>query len=422
LKEEHQRFLDARYEKNRAIIMKIAVVTTIFPIRPEEAGAPRVYCLARELCKRHDISLILCPLGAKKVDPSAGKSLGDIFTDFLMLPGPPKPPTLGKWRHRLHNAPSQVWEYRCPSFVHHTRKKIHEFLKQRKISVLWCDGLGAVQFVPEHFPAVIDLCDSLTLLYERQYAAAGSLKERLNLFLAARSYRRYEREIGQRFPHIVLISERDAEAFCRLTPASRPSIIPIGVDTDYFSPLHFPRENRSGAIFFGVLSYPPNRDAAHFLIQDILPLLRKRRPDIPINIVGKSPEKPLLDEAHGAGVRVYPDVPDIRPYLADAAIFICPLRFGAGIKNKILSAIAMNLPIVATSLAVEGIGLTDGVDCLLGDTREKLAEDILNLLDHPEKSADLAKNARRLLQAKFSWSHCAAAAEAALLKCAAHPN
>lgn len=393
--------------------MRILVVSNSLPIPPDEAGSPRPFCLARELAKSHQLHLLLCPLEKNNSSDSVSTKVRSVFKSVEILSSPPQPTALGKWSHRLTNSPSLSWEQRNPQFVLTQREVIRSAFRQLDCDAIWCDGIGAAQFLAADLPVVLDVCDSMSLICQRRAGLATSVREKFQLTWDANSYRRYEKSLAQRFPDLVFISEHDARASGAHSTTSKNTIIENGIDLDYFSSDFSldtlasgssEKKARKRLIFFGVLDYPPNEDAALFILQEILPRVREKDPDVELILVGKNPPSALALLAEQAEVKLHPNVPDIRPYLASAAIFLCPLRYGAGLKNKILSAIAMDIPVVATALAIEGINIQPGSDCLIGNSAEELAERIVQLLADPNLGQQLSASARKIFDRQYSWS------------------
>jgi hypothetical protein len=172
--------------------------------------------------------------------------------------------------------------------------------------------------------------------------------------------RRVEQRLIADAAHLVFASARDRDV---LVPAAhgarcRTAIVPNGVDTEFWArsaPLL-----GDAIVFTGVMRYPPNEDAAVHLITDVLPLVRQQEPGVPCLVVGRDPTPRLLEVARRASVTVTGYVDDVRPWLERAAVFAAPLRQGAGIQNKVLEAMAMGVPVVASPLAADGVRTQSG--------------------------------------------------------------
>jgi glycosyltransferase involved in cell wall biosynthesis len=200
------------------------------------------------------------------------------------------------------------------------------------------------------------------------------------------------------------VSERDRDELLSLNPALPVTVIPNGVDVYHFRRARAKRRARA-LLFVGNYEYTPNVDAALRLASEILPQVQKRLPDVKLWLVGNAPPPELL-ALSGESVKVTGRVPDVRPYLARAAAFVCPLRLGAGIKNKILEALAIGCPVIATPMSVDGIGVRDGDSALIADGNA-LIDAIVRLFNDANLPQRLADNGRVLIEQQYSWNHVA---------------
>jgi sugar transferase (PEP-CTERM/EpsH1 system associated) len=218
----------------------------------------------------------------------------------------------------------------------------------------------------------------------------------------------FERRAARSFDHSLFVSEDELLHFRALAPESvgRTSFVSNGVDFRYFSPLRqFDDPFPAGApriVFTGAMDYRPNIDAVSWFARDIMPLLRDRGPPPSFWIVGANPAEEVRRLAALAGTHVTGRVPDTRPYLAHADVVVAPLRIARGIQNKILEAMAMGRPVVATPQAFQGIRAEPGHELLIADDAPSLARCVAEVLDgcHPT----LGRDARRAVETRYDWS------------------
>lgn len=206
--------------------------------------------------------------------------------------------------------------------------------------------LGALDRVP----VLADVCDATSIRRRSEIALASGFGKSAPIGAWA-SVRWVERQIERRAAHATFASERDRDA---LRWAGPSSIVPNGIDHAYW--------HRSSAtlgcnsvVFAGKLDYPPNEDAALWLTTSIMPLVRQTIPDAELTLVGRAPTTRLYEAARRHGAVVTGEVPDVRPYLDDASVFAAPLRAASGIQNKVLDALSMAVPVVATPPAAGGL-------------------------------------------------------------------
>jgi len=182
-------------------------------------------------------------------------------------------------------------------------------------------------------------------------------------------------------------------------------VIPNGIDVEYFQLQNVAREP-ARLLFTGNYEYAPNVDAALRLAYDVLPEVRKVIPFVRLWLVGNAPP-PELQALASDTITVTGRVPDVRPYLAQATAFVSPLRLGAGIKNKILEALAMGLPVVATPLSVDGIGVQHGDSALIVDEHH-MANEVIRLLQDADLKRKLSESGHVLIEERYRWTHVAA--------------
>jgi sugar transferase (PEP-CTERM/EpsH1 system associated) len=218
----------------------------------------------------------------------------------------------------------------------------------------------------------------------------------------------FERLAARRFDHSLFVSEDELRHFQALAPesAARTSFVSNGVDFRYFSPAHAfgdPFPGRAPRIVFtGAMDYRPNIDAVSWFARDVMPLLQGRSPAPDFWIVGSNPAEEVRRLAGLAGIHVTGRVADTRPYLAHADAVVAPLRIARGIQNKILEAMAMGRPVVATPQAFQGIRAEPGRELLIAEDAPSLARCIAEVFDglHPA----LGRNAQAAVETRYDWS------------------
>jgi sugar transferase (PEP-CTERM/EpsH1 system associated) len=238
------------------------------------------------------------------------------------------------------------------------------------------------------------------------YDSRGLLRQAY--FLEASRLRAFEAQIGRMVDHVLFVSDVEADLFQSFCPEARNvRVIPNGVDTEYFKPSATPPCARLPTVLFtGALDYKPNIDAVLYFTREVLPFVRREFPNARLLAVGHRPAGRLLREAarHGGALQIAGSVPDIRPYFHEARVYAAPLRLGRGVQNKILEAMAMRVPVVASPLAVAGLDVEAGRHVLLAETAEHFAAAVLALLRDPARGCCLADAAGRLLETRHKWA------------------
>lgn len=259
-------------------------------------------------------------------------------------------------------------------------------------------------------PIVFDSVDSITLLFEHVLQAGPTWRSRLLAQLDLARTRRYESRFLERFQRVLVTSPRDKEALAKLTttPALRPHLIvlPNGVDLDYFQPMAVPREPAT-LVFSGKMSYHANVAAALDLARQVMPRVWEKLPETRLVIVGKDPAPALLALTVDPRITVTGTVPDIRPYLAQATVAISPIRYGVGIQNKVLEAMAMATPVVSTPQAVSALQVQAGHEVLVAETPETMAQAAVTLLTNESLRQGIGQAGRRYVEIHHDWNKAA---------------
>ena len=290
----------------------------------------------------------------------------------------------------------------CPPLWH----AVADSLARNEYDLVHCfGGVSVYEYAPlfAHLPRLITPYESHTL-FLRSAARQGDLSARLRLPIA----RRFERFMFTPYDRAVVISDVDAAMLRGLNPALNVSVIPNGIDLAQFPVSHAEREPCT-LVFVGNYAYAPNQDAARLLAERILPAVQAQIRSARLRLVGANPPDWLRGMANDC-IEVTGRVPDVAPYLARASAFVCPLRVGAGLKNKLLEALAMGAPVVSTPLSVDGIAVADGESALIADV-ENMADAVIRLLRDESLRRRLSRQGRALIESRYTWTRTADAYE-----------
>lgn len=219
----------------------------------------------------------------------------------------------------------------------------------------------------------------------------------------------FERQVAQRATHSFFVTENETALFLSRAPecAGRVEAMSNGVDADFFSPQHeFASPYAEGdlpLVFTGAMDYWPNIDAVTWFAGEVLPALRVRWPQLRFFIVGRSPT-PAVQALASECVVVTGTVDDVRPYLRHAAVVVAPLRLARGIQNKVLEAMSMGRPVVASRECGEPIDAVEARDFMMAGTVAEYLERIETLLRSPERAAAMGQAARQRVVERYSWA------------------
>ncbi len=217
----------------------------------------------------------------------------------------------------------------------------------------------------------------------------------------------FEREVAMRAEAVLFVSPDEAALFRERTGAGNVHSVSNGIDLGYYSPKAdfepLVREDGPLLVFTGQMDYRPNIEAVCGFVDTVLPLVLQDRPEAKFAIVGRKPVPAVRKLADRPGVIVTGAVPDVRRWLAAADIAVAPLGIARGIQNKVLEAMAMGRPVVASAAAFQGINAVPGRDLIVTDRPESQAWHILDLLAHPADAAEIGAAARRRMEIRYRW-------------------
>lgn len=309
--------------------------------------------------------------------------------------------------------PTPLWAAYCRSPA--LARVLRRLIGTQMFDVAHVEHLRAAHFarvLAGRLPLVFDAVDCLTDLQRQMRLAPGrGLPARLVSWEEECKMRRYEPRTATLFHQTLITSAHDADALQTLAQAARLpslplSVIPNGVDLDYFQSPVRPADLPRSVVFSGKMSYAANHDAALYFVREIWPRIRQACPDATLTLAGSGPHADLraLSASPHPGIHVTGHVPDLRPFLAQASVAVCPLRIGVGIQNKALEAMAMGLPVVATPLAARALPPdAPGRVLCTAQTPADFAAAVIDLLDHPASARQMGLAARAYVEAHHDW-------------------
>ncbi len=267
-------------------------------------------------------------------------------------------------------------------------------------------------------PALLDAVDSISLLFERTLRRGSALSSRIRALIDLARTRHYEAAYPHRFTAITVTSPEDRWAIETLQRAlSQPggcpiTVIPNGVDLSYFQPAPAVARQPNTLIFTGKMSYHANEAAARYLIETIMPLVWARRADVAVTLAGAEPGPHLRAYARDPRVTVTGAVPDLRPYLAQAAIAVAPIRYGVGVQNKVLEAMATATPVITTRQSTVALEVEPGRDLIVADDPAAFANAIITLLADRQQRQRIGAAGRAYVEQHHNWQQSARRLEA----------
>ena len=392
--------------------MRVLFLVTRFPVPPWRGDQVRAYHQIQQLARRHDITLAaLCAVPPTATMRAAVEAWGVRIAVVPLR-------TVGRMSALANvligdRRPLQTLWYEQPA----AHRAVDQLLAVGRFDLVHAQLVRTAAYLPRGAspPVVLDFVDALSANMARRAAHSRGPIGWVSS-LEARRLLRYERELLDRVAAAVVVAREDAD----LIAPGRVAVVPNGVDAERF-PFAAGHRERPRIVFGGNLGYFPNIDAATWLACDIFPLIRAAVPSAELRLVGARPSRAVRLLGNLPGVTVAGDVPSMGDELASARVALLPMRAGTGLQNKVLEALAVGTPVVATSRAIAALAVQPGEHVLVESSAAGLARAATTLLSDPEAGSALAVAGRRLIDTHYLWPTAADALEAVWLQAAGQP-
>lgn len=382
--------------------MRLLVVLSRVPYPLEKGDKLRAYHLITRLARRHEVYLFC--LSDQRIAEAHLAHLRRYVAHLEVV-------HLPVWRILLRLAmavPGRL-PFQVAYFQHaFAQRAMDRAIAAFKPEHILCQLVRTTEYVRDRhdIPKTLDYMDTLSKGMERRTENAPFWSRPL-LRAETRRLIAYENLMLDLFDRQVIISAQDRDLLYH--PArDGVAVIPNGVDTEFFRPRE--AEKTHDLVFTGNMNYPPNIDSVRYLVHQVLPLVRARRPGTSLLISGVDPSAGVRELARNdALITVSGRVPDIRTAYASARVFAAPMQIGTGLQNKLLEAMAMGMPCVTSALANNAVGAVPNESILIGSAPEDYAGHILRLLEDPSEHRRIADNGHRFVREHFSWEQSAEA-------------
>lgn len=300
------------------------------------------------------------------------------------------------------------------------QETVNRLVKEDDFQFIHADQLTMVQFAlrgasafPDKKPKVIfDAHNAVWTIVERMKDNARFFLKPV-LAVEARRVKQYEGELLRTVDHVLAVTDIDRNLLEEALHFSKPNrggrvssitVVPIAVDTEKLQPVRR-RAGSKNIVTLGTLHYPPNADGIRWFFNEVFPLVQKRVPDATLTIIGKNPPQDFLElaERNPGTIKVTGYVDDLVPYLEESALMVVPVRAGGGMRVRILEAFAYAMPVVTTTVGLEGIHGTPDHNVIVADTPADFANRTAELLENASLQEKLAANGRELATKKYDW-------------------
>ncbi len=383
--------------------MKILYVSPFTPHPAAGGSALHTFYKLKALAKRHQVMVCTYYDQNQNYDTALLEDLG-VQTHLVPLFNGAPSSTIAKLTGLLTPIPYTVQSFQSSGL----KKQVQTLNVNWQPDVIHCGSLH-MAWVPEVIdwqrPSILDQRNVEYTRRQNQTTNPSYLSKKHQLLQAWESLRlkRYERQICLKYTHVTTVTVQDRDSLLELT--HNKAIVthtPPGVDLEQYPPVQndhcLPR-----LVFAGTMSYQPNEDAMLYFCSEILPRIVQAVPDVTLTIVGRQPTAKIRALADDPRITVTGTVPDIRPYFVDSSVCVIPVRIGGGIKQKLLAAMAMGMPVVTNNFSKIGIPLKSGVQAIVEDEADAFARAVISLLGDQARRQVLGAAAAQFIRDHFSW-------------------
>ena len=370
------------------------IVSPFFPF-PEDSGSKiRLASLIRSL-KDHDVTLIAFKERNELIHEEEMKAACSEYHIFDR----PRLFFFREWLNHFSCKPMLIHRF----FDKKAWQRTREIIRDKKIDVLIIETLLMVKYAKKASDILLIL-DEHNLEFvraESRLAVANNMLARITDYLIMVRLRRFELMMIRRFDRCLVCSQEDRDILAGRTNGDLVIVVPNAVDTDQYLPRPAVPGGKKIA-FLGTLWYEPNRDAVLYFAEEILPLLRPRIPGVEFVVIGPGASRDVASLAQQGDITVAGYVEDIRPYLALASVVVAPIRMGSGTRLKILTAMSMGIPVVSTTIGMQGIQAMDREDICIADDPEDFCNCIQRLLTDVQFNEQISRGGRDLVVRRYS--------------------
>ena len=372
----------------------------------DKGGKIRTYNMLKELKRDHHVTYLTLDDGAASA--TEREQAQEYCHELVCVPHHQREKfSTGFYAELLFNLaspfPYAIKKYESAEM----RQQIIERSKSQTVDVVICDFLAPAINVPRSLPcpSILFQHNVEAMIWKRHFEVQNNALKKTYLRGQWRKMERFEKETCRRFDAVIAVSAEDRDQMREEYGVNAVFEVPTGVDTEFFTPSGKENVDPHNVVFTGSMDWLPNEDAIRYYTEQILPIVRRSIPNATLTVVGRNPYPSLLElSRQDPAIVVTGRVEDVRPYMERAAAYVVPLRIGGGTRLKIFEAMAMEKPIVSTTIGAEGLPVTDGRELRIADTPETFAASVVDLLTKPEAARKLGQEAARVVREKFGWN------------------
>lgn len=383
--------------------MRILFLTKELPYPVVNGYRMRTYHYVSALCRDHDLSVV--SFGRKEECVEGLRELERLGCSVYLNP---LSRDAGRLYRKILSVIGGFFSRRPYAVVMRFSQSMLQLMRHivsgDQFDLLICDGIHMSPHVPTDImiPAILDEHNIESTIISRYAETEQNPLLRMLAQLEAERFRRFEENTWVQFQECHVCSETDRTAVQRRSPGIPVRVVPNGVGIKAGIGT-IRRKSRPSLVYTGMMAWKPNVDGVRFFCGEILPLIRKVFPDLVFSIVGRNPTEPVRRLADNRSIVVTGSVPEVETYIEQSDIVVVPLRIGSGTRLKILEAMALGKPVVATNIGAEGLNVGNGVNIVIEDTPEDFALSVIRLLSDPDYAEAIGNAGRELVMREYTW-------------------
>ncbi len=378
--------------------MRVLYICHRFPFPPNQGGKIRPFSMIRHLAQRHQV--VVCSLARSSAEAEEAQGIAPHCAQFHIG-------RVEDWFQSLRMvATLPTPRSASSSFFHSTRlaRAINRLLREQRFDLIFVHCSSVAHYV-EHVrdvPKILDFADMDSQKW-LAYARVKPFPLNVGYWWEGRRVLAEEKRLARRFDLCTAITRSEWETLESYGIGVPSDWFPNGVDTDYFVPSGDDYD-ADAICFVGRMDYYPNQQCMFDFCAKVLPLLRQSKPSVTLSIVGADPSPEVRRLGELPGVTVTGSVPDVRPHVAKSALTVAPLSIARGTQNKILEAMAMGVPVVASRVAAGGVDAIAGEHLLVATTPSEYCDAVLRVLSDRDERARLSRAGRARVLSHHTWS------------------
>jgi len=376
--------------------MKILYVCHRFPFPPKRGGKIRPFNMIRHLSRSHQVTV--ASLARSHAEAEEGEGIAPHCERFMMARVNDGVQSLRMVARLPTIRPSSMGYFRSAKLA----ADIDRALREERFDLIFVHCSSVAQYVAgvRDVPKILDFGDMDSQKW-LEYARFKPFPLSAGYWLEGAKMVREEKRLARLFDMCTATTRAEWQTLESFGAAAATDWFPNGVDSEYFAPTDAPYDPDT-LCFVGRMDYYPNQECMFDFCANTLPLVRRRRPGVKLVIVGADPSPKVRRLGEIPGVTVTGSVPDVRPYVRGSAMMVAPLNIARGTQNKILEAMAMGVPVVASATAAGGVDAVAGEHFLVAHAPADYTEAIVALLD-PDARARLALAGRSRMLSHHHW-------------------